>query len=60
MRCPRTNPGCDAVGRTPGQAPEVDGRTFLAGASTFRPGDIVPAEVVNADEFDLFARVICA
>lgn len=46
-----------AIGRTVGQAPEVDGRTFVSGAERSRAGQIVSADIVNADDFDLFARV---
>ena len=52
--------GRGAVGRTGGQAPEVDGRTFLtgAGSASVRPGDIVDAEIVDAGDYDLTARLI--
>ncbi len=52
--------GHGAVGRTGGQAPEVDGRTFLtgAGSASVRPGDIVDAEIVDAGDYDLTARLI--
>ena len=49
--------GHDAVGRTGGQAPEVDGRTFLTGAASARPGDIVEVEIVEADDYDLTGRL---
>ncbi len=50
--------GTSAVGRTPGQAPEVDGMTFLEGPlpTRVRPGDIVTAIVTQAVGFDLVAR----
>ena len=48
--------GHDAVGRTGGQAPEVDGRTFLTGAASARPGDIVEVEIVDAGDYDLTGR----
>ena len=52
--------GHGAVGRTGGQAPEVDGRTFLtgAGSASVRPGDIVDAEIVDAGDYDLTGRLI--
>ena len=50
--------GHDAVGRTGGQAPEVDGRTFLTGAASARPGDIVEVEIVDADDYDLTGRLM--
>ena len=49
--------GHDAVGRTGGQAPEVDGRTFLTEAGSARPGDIVEVEIVDADDYDLTGRL---
>ena len=53
-------PDHDAVGRTQGQAPEVDGRTFLTGAAGVRAGDIVEVEIVGADDYDLTGRVLHA
>jgi len=52
--------GHDAVGRTGGQAPEVDGRTFLTGfgSASVRAGDIVEVEIVDADDYDLTGRPI--
>ena len=49
-----------AVGRTWGQGPEVDGQTFLAGATSTEPGDIVIAEIVEAGEHDLEGVVASA
>ena len=53
-------PGHDAVGRTQGQAVEVDGQTFLASGNGARPGDIVEVEIVAADDYDLTGRLIDA
>ena len=53
-------PGRGAVGRTQGQAPEVDGRTFLTGARGIAPGDIVDVEIVDADDYDLTGRPVDA
>lgn len=52
--------GHEAVGRTGGQAPEVDGCTFLTGtgSASVRPGDFVEVEIVDADDYDLTGRVI--
>lgn len=50
--------GHDAVGRTGGQAPEVDGVTYLTGAASVRPGDIVEVEIVDSDEYDLTGRPV--
>ena len=52
--------GRGAVGRTQGQAPEVDGRTFLTGARGIAPGDIVDVEIVDADDYDLTGRLVDA
>ena len=52
--------GHDAVGRTQGQAPEVDGRTFVTGARGVRTGDIVEVEIVEADDHDLTGRLVHA
>ena len=50
--------GFEAVGRTRGQAPEVDGRTFLTGAAGASAGDIVEVEIVDADDYDLTGRLV--
>ncbi|MCY3546451.1 MAG: 30S ribosomal protein S12 methylthiotransferase RimO [Gemmatimonadetes bacterium] len=50
--------GCQAVGRSRGQAPEVDGRTWLKELGRARPGDIVEVEIVDADDYDLTGRVL--
>ena len=52
--------GHEAVGRTRGQAIEVDGQTLLISAGAARPGDIVEVEIVEAGDYDLFGRVIDA
>jgi ribosomal protein S12 methylthiotransferase len=44
-----------AIGRSSADAPEIDGRVFLDGASGLNPGDFVEAEVIGADEYDLWA-----
>jgi len=50
--------GCQAVGRSRGQAPEVDGKTWLRELGRARPGDIVEVEIVDADDYDLTGRVL--
>jgi len=47
-----------ALGRTRGQAVEVDGRTFLTEVEGVRAGDIVEVEIVDADDYDLTGRVL--
>jgi ribosomal protein S12 methylthiotransferase len=44
-----------AVGRSSADAPEIDGKVFLDGATGLSPGDIVEAQVTDADEYDLWA-----
>ncbi len=48
------------VGRTPGQAYEVDGHTALSGQRRVREGDIVEVEIVDADDYDLTGRILNA
>jgi ribosomal protein S12 methylthiotransferase len=47
-----------AVGRSPWDAPEIDGQVFLPDEPALRPGDLVKAEVVDASDYDLIARRI--
>ena len=47
--------GKGAVGRSMGDAPEIDGRVFLDGYTELNPGDLVEAEVTAADDYDLWA-----
>jgi ribosomal protein S12 methylthiotransferase len=46
-----------AVGRTAGQALDVDGVTHLRGPADARPGDFVEARIVDALDYDLIAEV---
>ncbi|WP_417360864.1 30S ribosomal protein S12 methylthiotransferase RimO [Gallaecimonas pentaromativorans] len=43
-----------AIGRTKGDAPEIDGVVYLNGESSVKPGDIVKVNIDNADEYDLW------
>ncbi len=47
-----------AVGRTYGDAPEIDGRVHLRGFDDLVPGDLVWAAVEDADAHDLYARYV--
>jgi ribosomal protein S12 methylthiotransferase len=47
-----------AVGRTAGQALEVDGVTLLRRAAGCAPGDMVDARIVDALEEDLIAELV--
>ncbi|MBL8882726.1 MAG: 30S ribosomal protein S12 methylthiotransferase RimO [Hyphomicrobium sp.] len=45
-----------AAGRSRWDAPEIDGSVFLDGDHGVKPGDIVQAQVTQADEYDLEAE----
>jgi ribosomal protein S12 methylthiotransferase len=47
------------LGRSPWDAPQIDGSVFLGGADGLKPGDIVAARVTHADAYDLWAGVAC-
>ena len=47
----------DAVGRTPGQALDIDGVTNLLGAGVLEPGAMLDVEIVDALDYDLVAEV---
>jgi ribosomal protein S12 methylthiotransferase len=52
-------------GRTEGQAPEIDGQTFLADEPEvaglgLRPGTLIEAEITAADAYDLYATPLRA
>ncbi len=49
--------GAVAIARLCSQAPEIDGVVFLEGRGV-RPGEFVDAEIVDAYDYDLKARVI--
>jgi ribosomal protein S12 methylthiotransferase len=46
------------VGRTPYQAPEIDGQVLIADAGDATFGDIVKMEVVEAAGYDLVAEIV--
>jgi ribosomal protein S12 methylthiotransferase len=46
-----------AIGRSPWDAPEIDGKVFLPDERGLSPGDLVDAEVYGADDYDLVARL---
>jgi ribosomal protein S12 methylthiotransferase len=43
-----------AIGRTQGDAPEIDGCVYVTPGSDLSPGDIIEVEIENADEHDLW------
>ena len=44
-----------AIGRTRGDAPDIDGKVYLDGITDLQPGDFVEAEISAADDYDLWA-----
>lgn len=47
-----------AVGRSEGDAPEIDGQVFIDHATHLKVGDIVEVEFEEADDHDLWARLV--
>ncbi len=47
-----------AIGRSWADAPEIDGQVHLPGVQGLQPGDALVAEIIDADEHDLFARPV--
>lgn len=47
-----------AVGRSEADAPEIDGQVFIDNATHLKVGDIVEVEFEEADDHDLWARLI--
>ncbi|MBI3772063.1 MAG: 30S ribosomal protein S12 methylthiotransferase RimO [Gammaproteobacteria bacterium] len=43
-----------AIGRTQGDAPEIDGCVYITPSGDLNPGDIIEVEIENADEHDLW------
>jgi ribosomal protein S12 methylthiotransferase len=54
---PGNAPGILWEGRTPGQAPEVDGSIFLTGGDA-RPGDMVEVRITEAGPYDLYGKIL--
>ncbi|HKP24119.1 MAG TPA: 30S ribosomal protein S12 methylthiotransferase RimO [Dongiaceae bacterium] len=47
-----------ATGRSPADAPEIDGNVYLDGETKLKPGDLVQAKIGQADEYDLWGTVV--
>jgi ribosomal protein S12 methylthiotransferase len=47
----------EAVARTKGDAPEIDGNCFIAGSASLKSGDIVRVRIDSADDYDLFGSL---
>lgn len=48
----------EAIGRTKGDAPEIDGKVMLKGFSGLKTGDSVKGSIVRSDAHDLWAEPI--
>lgn len=47
-----------AVARSKADAPEIDGQVFIDGATHLNVGDLVAVEFEEADEYDLWAKLL--
>jgi ribosomal protein S12 methylthiotransferase len=47
-----------AVARSKADAPEIDGQVFIDGATQLQVGDFVEVEFEEADEYDLWAKLV--
>ena len=47
-----------AVARSEADAPEIDGRVFIDGATHLKPGEFVTVEIEDADEYDLWGKLV--
>lgn len=47
-----------AIGRSRGDAPEIDGSVYIDDAAGLKPGDLVKVRVEEADEYDLWGDLI--
>lgn len=58
--CEETDAGVELIGRTQGQAPDVDGQVHipLKEGDEFAIGDIVPVEIVNSFFYELEGEII--
>ena len=47
-----------AVARSKADAPEIDGQVFIDGATHLKVGDFVEVEIEEADDYDLWGRLV--
>jgi ribosomal protein S12 methylthiotransferase len=47
-----------AVARSKADAPEIDGQVYIDGATHLKVGDLVQVELEEADDYDLWGRLI--
>ncbi|MCD8021780.1 MAG: 30S ribosomal protein S12 methylthiotransferase RimO [Lachnospiraceae bacterium] len=54
-----SNSGIHAyIGRTAGDAPEVDGEVYIESVKLLNPGDLVRVKITGTDEYDLIGEVV--
>lgn len=46
------------VGRSSGDAPEIDGNVFITSDQPLQPGQKIRARVTESDEYDLYAEAV--
>ncbi|WP_417820993.1 30S ribosomal protein S12 methylthiotransferase RimO [Terasakiella sp.] len=49
-----------AVGRTKGDAPEIDGEVYINGELDLKPGDIVKVKAEHAEDYDIWGSLVDA
>jgi ribosomal protein S12 methylthiotransferase len=54
--CLSKRKGYDYVGRTEGNAPEIDGLVYIQGKN-LNPGDYLAVKVIKSSDYDLFAKI---
>lgn len=47
-----------AIGRSYADAPEIDGKVYLDNIHYLKPGDALVAEIIDADDYDLWAKPV--
>ncbi len=47
-----------AIGRSYADAPEIDGNVFIRNPAKLKPGEIVNVRIEDADEYDLYGKMI--
>ncbi len=47
-----------AVGRSPADAPDIDGQVFIDGATHLQVGEMVQARIIDSDHYDLWAELL--
>jgi ribosomal protein S12 methylthiotransferase len=47
-----------AVARSKADAPEIDGQVFIDGATHLKAGDFVQVEIEDADDYDMWGKLL--